>query len=210
MWTGRVAAFPSPAGVGSGRIVAPRGRRVAWQRLVGQLRTAIAILAFALTITVDPPMTGSPANQYSISGATTAEQELFVETHDRFVDAGLHLPEPIQVVFADGRESCDSHPAVYTYQKQTISFCRAPNQDWGNLSKLIVHELAHAWDDHNMTDATRRAYMTHLEFPDTATWLDPALPHDDRPGEMFARTLSGMVQGLIDRERLDELIGLRS
>lgn len=136
-----------------------------------------------------------------------AEQELFVEVHARFADAGLTLPAPLQIEFAEERDPCGGHPAVYAYQEHAISFCRPSNRDWTDLRKLITHELAHAWDDKNMTEEMRNAYMAHFEYGDSVTWLDPDLPHDQRPGEKFTGTISAVVQGLIDLDRLEVVTG---
>jgi hypothetical protein len=145
---------------------------------------------------------------YSIVGATELEREVFDEIHRRYVEAGLELPSPIRVEFSERPGVCGGeHRGLYIYEAHTIHFCRGPQEDWVSLPKLVIHELAHAWDDHNMTEESRSAYMRHLEFDESITWLDPDIPHDQRPGERFAGTVEGVLQGIVDRSRLDVLIG---
>lgn len=68
-----------------------------------------------------------------------------------------------------------------------------------------MHELGHAWDDHNMTVANRKHYTAKIGK--SGDWLDERLSHDERPGERFAGTVTALVRRMIDRERFDALIG---
>ena len=195
-------------------LVRPR-RRVHIPRAVRSWTSAlpfvIAIPLIAIFSGIDSlqsalvvPQVNSP---YSIVGATEAEREVFAEIHQRYVEAGLELPSPIRVEFSEGTDICGEHRGRYVYDSHTIHFCRRAGEDWGSLPKLVIHELAHAWDDHNMTHETRSAYMSHFEIPESITWLDPGIPHDQRPGEMLAGTVGGVLQGIVDRARLDTMLG---
>ena len=71
------------------------------------------------------------------------------------------------IEFTTQLEECDGHEGIYTYREHTILFCRVSDQDWVALPRLMMHELGHAWDDLNMTDARRYTYMSQsdLEAP---------------------------------------------
>lgn len=152
-------------------------------------------------------MAAAQSEPYRFVGGTGVERQAFADAYEGFIEAGLELPSPLRVEFSDQLEDCDGHAGIYTYREHTILFCRVSDQDWVALRRVILHELGHAWDDLNMTEARRNAYVSQVDLPEPSAWLDPNLSHDERSGEKLANTVAGLVRGLIDRARFDTLTG---
>ena len=143
----------------------------------------------------------------SVVGATSAELAMLTEVSQKFERVDLHLSPDLQVEFSPEPADCGEYDGTYVYKRDKVTFCRPSDKKWKALKRLAIHELGHAWDDHNMTDANRRHYTAKIGK--SGGWLDERLAHDDRPGERFAGTVTALVQGMIDRERFDAMIGLR-
>jgi hypothetical protein len=207
-----VALTPPIVDLGQvGRWVACSSAVVGWIRrpAIVETLTAIACVAWLIGATQEQTRPGAaqrPSLTYTITGAKPMETGLFEAAYEDYHVAGLELPAPLLVEFTDRAERCDGHPAIYTYRARTILFCRPADGEWPALQGLILHELGHVWDDSAMTDQTRRAYMCSFDFDEATTWLDPDQPHDRRPGELFANTVTALVRGLIDRPHFDSLI----
>lgn len=144
---------------------------------------------------------------YSVVGATNSELEVIAAVSEEFRDADMELPRKLVVVFSEKPDDCFGYAGIYAFGKARVTFCRPQGRDWRTLRKLVRHELGHAWDDHNMTDGMRRHYMSKIGKK--GKWLDESVPHDQRAGERFANTVAGLIQGTLDRDRFEELIGPR-
>jgi len=143
---------------------------------------------------------------YAIVGATATERQIVEEIQDRYTTEGLELPD-LRVTFTDQDEPCRGYDGYYIYGQALVTFCRPADEGWRALGKLVTHEFAHAWDDHKMTEKSRVHYMSAIGVDPSTAWLDPDLPHHQRPGERFTGTVSGLLRGLIDAERFHGLIG---
>jgi hypothetical protein len=144
---------------------------------------------------------------YSVVGATSSELEVIAAVSTEFREKDLELPGKLDVVFSEKPDDCFGYAGIYAFGKEQVTLCRPRGGSWKTLRKLVRHELGHAWDDHNMTDRMRKHYMSKIGKK--GKWLDERLPHDDRAGERFANTVAGLIQGTLDRERFDDLIGPR-
>ncbi len=147
------------------------------------------------------------AGGISVVGASSSELELLAGVSLEFATADLEMSPELRVQISSRPADCGEYEGTYAYRKHKITLCRPPAREWDALKRLARHELGHAWDDHNMTDAKRRHYTAKIGM--SGEWLDDRLPHDDRPGERFAGTVAALAQGMIDRERFDALIGVR-
>lgn len=117
--------------------------------------------------------------------AATAEQvELFTSAVAAFEAAGLELP-PLVVVFDLDGEGCKGHPGLFTSGTPArIELCT-------EMRHVVLHELAHAWEWHNLDDAVRGDFV---EDHGLATWNSRDHEWADRGVEVFADTVAiGMV-----------------
>lgn len=119
--------------------------------LVGSARPHPAATAEASTpeaaATREPVVPIAPAITYRDDPAPE-DLELVDWAIGRYVDAGLQLPD-LQVAFP---VTCGGKAGRYVVGKARIEVCH-PSR------KIVLHELAHAWDDH--VDIDRQAFMAH-------------------------------------------------
>jgi hypothetical protein len=175
--------------------------------VLAQLMPLVTLVIGFARLSAIGEMAAAASKPYRFVGGTVTERDAFAEAYEGYIEIDFELPSPLQIEFTAQLEECDGHDGIYTYQDHTILFCRVSDQDWVALPRLMMHELGHAWDDLNMTDARRSTYMSQSDLEASRTWLDRDLSHDERPGERLANTVAGLVQGLIDRERFDTLTG---
>ena len=87
-------------------------------------------------------------------GATPETQDRLDWAMSRFAAADLELPY-LEIHFFDSREPCDGYAGAFR-QSQTplrIDVC--------NTNKLVIlHELAHAWDKHNLDSDVRDTFRS--------------------------------------------------
>lgn len=127
-----------------------------------------------------PSLTTATA-QTAITGASAAQAAEIVWAIDRFASAGLDLPV-LTIVVHGSTEGCGGIQGVYRRDGQgdSIHLC--------NTSRpIILHELAHAWAEHDTTAETRRAFLDHEGI---AEWAGEHVAYDQRGTERAARTMS--------------------
>jgi hypothetical protein len=128
--------------------------------------TTLIVLSITVTITVLAISQQSSAgertnnaapytalNAHGIHGAD-ADQEADINAAIlAFDQAGLLLPD-LQIYVHESNEGCNKNLGLFSQggDKHRIDICMAH-------PSVIRHELAHAWEHHNMTDATRRAFL---------------------------------------------------
>ena len=83
---------------------------------------------------------------------TDAEQTLIDWATHRFVSAGLTPPSAV-FVFHSSSIDCYGHVGLYYPQSNTVHMCRLERHS-------ILHELAHAWVQENLTSTTKAAFVT--------------------------------------------------
>lgn len=96
----------------------------------------------------------------------------------RFSGLGLALPE-IEIVVFDDLRDCGGHVGMYYPGRQRLELCRVDQ-------KSVLHELAHAWFDASLSDATRRAFVAHRGL---AAWNDREDPWNMRATEHAAEIM---------------------
>lgn len=122
---------------------------------------------------LNPPVT--------LVGQTPAQEELVGEVVALFAEAGLELP-PLKITFFPGRQHCDGmggwHRGI-----GVIEICMA-------TERMIAHEIAHAWEAHNLTDADREGYRQLWDAP---TWGSHEFSWHERAIELAANTVAFAV-----------------
>lgn len=118
---------------------------------------------------------------------------------DRFAEAGLSLPR-VHVSFHASTEPCAGAEGGF----------RLEDDGWGRVlicvtepgharelkvKRTLLHELAHAWDHHALTDPVRAQFMN---LRGLKGWLS-GVPYAERAGEQAAEVITW---GLMDRPML--------
>lgn len=159
-------------------------------------RTIVAVIAFlaitvgevsAQTDTVTPPALDLIDMPIEFVAAVTWATDLFAE-------AELDLP-PLRFVYhGDTTESCAGRPGLH-HRVDGVNVIEICTTTITNPTKgLILHETAHAWIDHHLTDQRKAAFKalrgwTYWRDYEAAAW------HEN--GTEQAAEI--MVWGLIDR-----------
>ena len=87
----------------------------------------------------------------------------------RFEKAALGLPD-LAIVFPGGDLSlCNAAPATALTSQSPIEIRRC----W-NVGFMLLHELAHAWDAHDLEDGRRRSFMALRT--DVVRWIGEGFP----------------------------------
>ena len=126
---------------------------------------------------MDPP---------GIYGADPEFTSIIESAIDRFNGVGLTLPE-LRIYFHSDPSGCPGACAVFNLDGSgtRVDLCT-------QVTYTLLHELAHAWEHHTMSDTTRQAYLEHTGL---ATWADPDADWADRGIESAATTIAW---GLLD------------
>lgn len=166
---------------------------------------AVAILGVALSITPvtahapAPIAPAAPAGPEESAGTNPpapdapgiygADAELTAEIESamaRFDSAGLTLPE-LRIYAHATNEGCQGHIGLFNGDQSgnRIDLCV-------RTEYLILHELAHAWEHHFMTESTREAFLDHTGL---TTWNHIETDWDERGIEAAAQAIAW---GLLD------------
>lgn len=149
---------------------------------VGPLGSAGSLLppaAGSTTHETSIPLEAQPAdNPITLIGHTPEQSAAVDELLGRFADAGLDLP-PITIAFWSSRDHCGGHGGLHRGLGD-IEVCLPSS--W-----MIAHEMAHAWDVHNLSDPEREAYRRLWEAP---TWASSEFEWHERAMELAANTIA--------------------
>ena len=154
------------------------------------VRRAAALLILSIGLSIS--MVGELPGERSTASATTgtaqadlqrvdlvglpAEYEELVEwALSRFDEAGLELP-PLRITHhGDDREPCQGVGGFHRSRDgiSVIDFCTTKVGMFAE--RLVLHELAHAWTDHQLTDARKSEFQdlrgwTHWVAHEDASW----------------------------------------
>lgn len=110
-----------------------------------------------------------------------------IELYD---EAGLSLP-PIRFTTGDDPEDCYGRDGAVIHRTDGLELRLCRNEITPMLEWVVIHELAHCWDDNQLTDQVREAF---LDLRGLDGWRDG--PWHERGAENAAEI---MVWGLIDR-----------
>jgi len=131
-----------------------------------------------------------PAYQRTVQTPRQTEQQtdpLILRAVGRFASAGLELPDLTFVVF-DSTIDCDASSGYYFASSRTLHICKLDD-------KTVLHELAHAWAGHTLTDAQKTSFA---EFRGADGWNNADDKWKDRATEQAAETIAW---ALADEER---------
>lgn len=110
---------------------------------------------------------------------TAAQQELIDGARDRFRRAGL-VPPAVDIYFHPDLEACHGRVGLYYSASDSLHMCR-------DDERTMLHELAHAWTDENLTAADQAAFA---EFRGLEAWNDHDHEWADRGTEHAAETIA--------------------
>ena len=151
-------------------------------RILVSMATVAAILW-----TASPVTTGEPS-PLEIHGAGMEQAEVLRSAKDRYDRAGMWLP-PLRIFVHSTKDPCNARIALFNSDGRgdRIDLCNRGQSDF-----IIMHELAHAWIHHRVSEATRREFLDRTGL----TWNDPTQEWSDRGTEVAANIVAW---GLSDR-----------
>jgi hypothetical protein len=124
----------------------------------------------------------------TVVGASESDHAAIGWAVDRFERAGLELP-PVVIEIHTAPADCNGHDGLFRGSETppTVLVC--------NRNRYIVlHELAHAWEHHNLTDDTRMEFMSLLGL---TAWNDHDVAWNERGVEALAEIITW---GLYDND----------
>ena len=139
----------------------------------------IALLMFTRLATTAAGDPAAPAAVDPIRAELPAAVELTPQeaavvegSHELFENAGLDLPTDLVASFHDSVEPCAGNLGLSTIENGTprVRVCWSHDDEAVERrlqQQALVHEMAHAWADKNLDDATRDAFV---EFTGSDSW----------------------------------------
>ena len=100
---------------------------------------------------------------------------------DRFESVGLDLP-PLRIYVHDSAERCQGHLGTYGQygQRDRIDLCTESRF-------YVLHELAHAWEQHALPNEVRATFLIWTARP---FWHTRELPWLDSGAELAANVIA--------------------
>lgn len=133
----------------------------------------------------DPTHIMSGENPYDL---TDEQLEFVAWGESRFIDAGL-VPPRVEFVFHEDTAECRLRRGLYYLSSRTVEICNVNPE-------TLIHEMAHAWVEANLTDAAKADFMQQRQL---SVWNDHAVPWEER-GTEHAATI--VAWGVEDKSRL--------
>lgn len=130
----------------------------------------------------------------TLHNATTEEEAAFQWALAQFEEAGLAIPD-VQVHFPNPGERCEVPHGLYTYGPGVSRIDYCTRGDWGEtvVQSVLLHELAHAWEVHTLTDERREAFM---QLRGLDIWQSKDVAWEERATEHAAEIV---MWGVFDR-----------
>lgn len=144
---------------------------------------ALLILTSLLLSFLDSPSAGSDPHGLStpvityVGDVSDHDRGIVEAAIDRIAEAGLQLPD-LTISFP---VNCDGRAGRYFVGQNRVELCRVS-------LRLVLHELAHAWDDNNAVDRQRFMEQRGIDH-----WYENGGP--DSGGEQLAHVIAW---GLLD------------
>ncbi len=117
----------------------------------------------------------------TVLGGSDADLESVRWAVDRFSRGGLELPQVV-VAFDESDRPCDGHDGLFRNHGGVgrIDVCT-------HNRYIVLHELAHAWEQANLTDEERAAFMAQRGVE---AWNDKSRPWKERGVEALAEVIT--------------------
>lgn len=130
----------------------------------------------------------SPDPLVAFHGASPELVDRFEIAYERFVQAGLSLPE-LDVTFHDSGNGCGGNVGLHRTEAGVayLDLCVPTNH-------LILHELAHAWETSFASEASRVAF---LEYWDLQYWRNSEVEWHDRGAERAADAIAFALSAVV-------------
>jgi hypothetical protein len=150
------------------------------------------VLVASLGLTAARPPAADP-DRSTLSGFGTAQAALITWATDLFDQAALPLP-PVDFIHSETTDLCSTREGLHrrTGDRSEIVICT--DEAGPRAEFLVLHELAHAWDRHFLTDERRDAF---LELRHLSVWQGPDPERWDEYGAEQAAEI--VVWALMDR-----------
>lgn len=164
-----------------------RSRRIFSSTFLATLCFIGASAANPVPLSADLTPAGMPAS-VTVMGASESDHAAIGWAIDRFQRGGLDL-QPVVIEIHTAPADCNGHDGLFRSSETppTVVVC--------NRSRYIVlHELAHAWEHHNLTDDTRQELM---ELMGVTAWSDHDVAWKERGVEVVAEIITW---GLYDND----------
>ena len=147
-----------------------------------------ALLALAgFVMAPSAPADAHPSTpQLTLVGANLEQEQRTEEAIAQFSAAGLDLP-PLRIEFHETTDGCRGYAGLYTPAKAEAAPQVDRIQMCNELEVVLLHELAHAWKHHNLTEETKQAFASHWGLE---RWNDKSDSHLDRGVERAAHTIA--------------------
>jgi hypothetical protein len=111
------------------------------------------------------------------------QREAVAWGRSRFLAAGL-VPPRVRFVFHDDTERCRLRRGLFNPDTRTIEICDLNRE-------TLIHELAHAWVDSNVSEAARAEFTRHRGLE---VWNDHSVPWAGRATEHAAEIVAWGVE----------------
>ncbi len=142
--------------------------------------TCAGLLSHSIPATDSTDIEARAATITYVDEPSPAAQEIVGWAAERFVEAGLQLPD-LEISFP---ATCGGKAGRYLVGQDQVELCRP-------TKTLVLHELAHAWDDNSTVD--RQAF---LDLRGLEQWYEqPGRDSDESGGEQLALVVAW---GLMD------------
>jgi hypothetical protein len=150
------------------------------------MRQAISARVSASQLRDDPP---------GIYGADARFRSVITAAIDRYESIGLDLP-PLRIYVHRTQDGCQGELGTYGQYGSTdrIDLCT-------EAKFYVLHELAHAWEQHAISDEVRRAVLDQAGLD---VWHDRGIPWLKSGAEIAANTIAF---GLLDLPLTDTEAG---
>lgn len=141
------------------------------QRLHG---TLLAMWLFGSALVGIPAAVGP-----TVDSLTADQARIVASAEGRFVEAGLQ-PPTVSYRFYDDLPDCGWRRGLYYPKIGLVELCT-------NLEKVVLHEMAHAWAEVNMTAADKAAFLARRGL---STWASKEYPWEERGAEQVAEIIT--------------------